>query len=94
MPKEQERKSTFSHLNYWNGKRVRTLDMHEEDVRTIWFALRAYKEKLEHDLSTKMDGDVRFGVEDEAFLHLTLGNVSSILFRMQDSGLAEHLDVS
>lgn len=57
-----------------------------DEMRTIWFSLREYNDKLQKDLSTKYDNDPKFGHEDEMFLGETIAKVSKVLFELEQGG--------
>jgi len=44
------------------------IELPEECAKTVWFALKEYRERLRADLDSKYNGDARFGAEDVEFL--------------------------
>jgi len=56
-------------------------------AKTAWFALLAYKDKLEHDLQTKYDGNPDWSDEDEVFLKGTIQDVQEAIKVLTDQGV-------
>ena len=53
-----------------------------EAIRTIWFALDSYKSDLVEDARRARNAD---SVEDEAFLHDVIAQISRIQFEIRDN---------
>lgn len=54
-----------------------------DDLRTVYFALAEYRDRLVKDIATCMDRNNRYGLEDEMFLAGTLGDVCRIMYDME-----------
>jgi hypothetical protein len=65
---------------------VKEYGLNQNQAMAAWFSLQEYKDKLQHDLETKYDGDPEFGLEDEMFLTNTLGSVTSALWALKEQG--------
>jgi hypothetical protein len=70
------------------------IDLHDDDARTIWFALREYLDKLKANLHTGFDGSEDFGFEDDMFLGGQIGQTARVLFLLQQAGFAERYNAS
>jgi hypothetical protein len=58
------------------------------DAKTAWFALDAYKDKLQHDLETGYDRDVKFGTEDELFLAEQIAKTVKAIEALEQQGVS------
>ena len=56
-------------------------------AQTAWFALKSYRERLDHDATTEYDGDPRYGQEDEIFLAETIAQVDRAIQALERQGI-------
>ena len=63
------------------------IELTESQAKTAWFALKSYKERLESDLTTRYDGNPRFGKEDEEFLESEIRNCDEAISALAGQGI-------
>jgi len=59
-----------------------------EQAQTAWFALTAYKDKLENDLASRYDGDTKFGDEDVDFLRTEIAKAHQAIVSLAQQGVS------
>lgn len=71
-----------------DGLEVGAVTLNENHGKTVWFALRSYKQRLHLDLTSKYNGHPSWSQEDEAFLTEELRNTEAAIKALTAQGVS------